>query len=334
MPPSRWQVLVRGRPLADDVAERLSELRVTSSLDATANTCELTIAGDAPEISIPDMGTLVQPAIRDQAGGLVTLGDYALAETEIDFAPARLRIRCAAMDFTGPLKDPRTQAWDDTTLGDIVNGIAARYEGYEGVCEPGLAAQAIAHVDQTDESDLHFLTRLSRTYDATVQVVLSGEAGGNSIVLAPVGATASARSGAALPTRVITPSDRILRASISRTARPRYGTVRAYYQDIDAGATISVDVGDGEPRYRLRQIRATHEEAKAAAQAAHDRLKRETASLRLEIPGDPALMAGTRLRTEGWGPQKDTVFQITRAVHIIGQSGYRVGIDGDSIPLE
>ncbi|MCY4479727.1 MAG: contractile injection system protein, VgrG/Pvc8 family [Rhodospirillales bacterium] len=329
-----WDLRVRGQPLNPSVARRVTDVRITTTLDATSDACEVTIAGDVPEIAVPDMGTLVRASLRNAAGDLVTMGDYALAETEIELAPKRLRIRCTAVDYTAPLKDPRTAAWDDTTLGEIVTGIAARYDGYMGAVDPALARHVIDHVDQTDESDLHFLTRLARVYDATAQIVaVRVGAGGHLIAVAPSAASASIRSGSDIPTVTITPTDLVLYGSVKRTARTDYGSVRASYQDIDAGVTVGVDVGEGEPKYRLRSSYATHAEAQAAAEAAHNRLRRETATLRLEKPGNPVLVAGNRVELQGWGEQIDTVFQITRGTHMVGSQGYTTAIEGDSVPL-
>ena len=329
-----WDIRVRGRPLNASVARRVSEVRVTSTLDPTGDSCEVTVLGDAPDISVPDMGTIVRAAFRaDREQPPVIVGEYALAETDIQIAPKRLRIKCTSMDYTGPLKDPRTAAWDDTTLGSIATAVAARYDGYAAAVDASLAGHAIAHVDQTDESDLHFLTRLGRAYDATVQVVRPGGTADILIALAPAAASASIRRGTTIPTVEITPDDHVLSGSITRTAKAEHRTVRAYYQDVDAGATIAVDVGSGEPRYRLRFARATYAEARSAAEAASARLKRETATVRLTKSGDPLLVAGNRVELRGWGDQIDTVFQITRSTHLAGSRGYTTAIGGESIPL-
>lgn len=69
----------------------------------------------------------------------------------------------------GELLGKRTQSWHDITLDDTLDTIAKRY-GLDPVIGKTLGGIRIGHIDQTEESDLNFLTRLGERYDAIAAV--------------------------------------------------------------------------------------------------------------------------------------------------------------------
>ncbi|WP_262975226.1 contractile injection system protein, VgrG/Pvc8 family, partial [Salmonella enterica] len=69
-------------------------------------------------------------------------------------------IRAGGADFRGTLNPRREGSWHDTTLGAIVEAIASRNR-LEASVAPSLAGIKIPHIDQSQESDAKFLTRLA-----------------------------------------------------------------------------------------------------------------------------------------------------------------------------
>jgi len=80
-------------------------------------------------------------------------------------APARPR----SADFRGTLNSRREESWHDTTLGGIVRAIATRNKLEAGVA-PELDGIKITHIDQAQESDVKFLTRLAERNGGEVSV--------------------------------------------------------------------------------------------------------------------------------------------------------------------
>lgn len=80
-----------------------------------------------------------------------------------------LTIRARSADFRGTLNSRREESWHDKTLGDIVAVIAARNKLTASVT-PALAGIHIPHIDQTQESDARFLTRLANRNGGEVSV--------------------------------------------------------------------------------------------------------------------------------------------------------------------
>lgn len=72
-------------------------------------------------------------------------------------------------DFRGTLNSRREGSWHDTTLGAIVEAIASRNR-LEASVAPSLAGIKIPHIDQSQESDAKFLTRLAERNGSEVSV--------------------------------------------------------------------------------------------------------------------------------------------------------------------
>lgn len=63
----------------------------------------------------------------------------------------------------------REQSWHDTTIGAIVNTIAQRNQ-FTASVGAGLASIAISHIDQSQETDAAFLSRLAERNGAFVSI--------------------------------------------------------------------------------------------------------------------------------------------------------------------
>jgi len=99
---------------------------------------------------------------------LISLGRFIADEIEIRSPPATLMVSANAADMVGPFRSSKTRSWDETTLGQLVDAIASEHR-YQAKIEPELAAIAIHHLDQTEESDMALLTRLATKHDAVAK---------------------------------------------------------------------------------------------------------------------------------------------------------------------
>ncbi len=120
--------------------------------------------------------------------GRVRMGRYAVDEVELSGPPATLTVRGTAADMRSGAKQRKTRSWEGVTIGGLVRTIAGEYDLTPRVTR-GLAGVRLPHLDQTDESDLHLLTRLGERYDAAAR------AGGGRLVFARRGQGLSATRG-------------------------------------------------------------------------------------------------------------------------------------------
>src|SRR5699024_6330028 len=120
-------------------------------------------------LALPPRGAELRLALGWRGQPLVERGTYIVDEVEHSGAPDALTIRARSADMRQGLPGKRTQSWDDLTLGDIIATIAGRHDL---AAKTGQTLQGIylEHIDQTEESDLHFLTRLAERFDAIATV--------------------------------------------------------------------------------------------------------------------------------------------------------------------
>ena len=163
-----------------------------------------------------------------------------------------------------------------------------------------LAATRIDHVDQTQESDMSFLTRLARRYDAVMTVK------DKRLLFMPIGSgkpSAASRS-------TCWPSPARAATSIATTSRSATITRRC-------ARTITRTVGAaavGGRRRRKRQERqgaaedyATEAEARAAAQADYARTQRGQSTLSTLALGRPELFPEMPVTQGSAGNRRDAV---------------------------
>jgi phage protein D len=76
-----------------------------------------------------------------------------------------MSIKAHAADFKSTLKERISGSFSGQTIGSLVDLIASKH-GLIPKVSGALADVVIDHIDQTNESDMHFLTRLAGNYGA------------------------------------------------------------------------------------------------------------------------------------------------------------------------
>lgn len=323
-----YSVRVEGAEVAARLKAALAELVVVRGTERATDSVEIVLGDAAGDFAAPPAGRELAVKMGYAESGLVDMGAYWHSETDLEFAPARrLTIRATGADLraASALKAPRTRAWRDTTVGGIVQQIAADH-GHSANVDAALAAVAVADEAQTAESDLHFLRRLAQRYDADARAV------GQRLVFARAGAGASA-SGQPMPSVTVSPDAPPIAGRVSHRERPRYGAVRASWLDTAGGAPATVTAGDGDPTMDLPDPYPTRAEAEAAAASRLNQLARQAATLELELPGNPTLAGGGQIITTGWGDPANGRWSITRATHrITPTAGYTTEVTATPMP--
>lgn len=213
------------------------------------------------------------------------------------------------------MQTQKSRAWPKSTkLGDMVAKIAKEH-ALKAAVAPALRNLALPQFDQTDESDISFLVRVTRKYDAVVK------SGGGSLVVFKRGEATTA-TGEPLPAIKIRPEG-TTRWAMNVSMRDDDGTVVAFYHDHMAGKRQEESVGSGDPVRRLRHPYPDRTSALQAAQAELDRRGRKRSRLSISMPGNPKLTAEAKLTLEGFRAGVPTDWVVTQVVHHLEPSaGY------------
>ncbi|MDE0109890.1 MAG: contractile injection system protein, VgrG/Pvc8 family [Bryobacterales bacterium] len=317
-----FQIVIDGRQDITDLArDRWLALTVTDQAGRLSDSAELRLDNRDGAIRLPPRGAKMTVSLGYEGAPAVVSGTYTVDEFEMSGPPATLAIRAKGADMRGELKAQKTRSWDDVSLGDLVGEIAGDH-GLKARVGAALRAQTIPHLDQTEESDLHLLTRLAKDRDAVAKQA------GEWLLFVPRGEASSA-TGKPMPRIEIRPGD-TKRWRVTIADREAYASVNAHWHDPETGERRTETAGSGSPARTLRQAYASASEAAAAAKAELARSGRDAVTLFADLtPGNPSAAAEAELRTAGFGDGIDGSWTCRRVVHTLDRRGYSTAVEAE-----
>ena len=216
-------------------------LSITISDEAGFESDELVIILDDadPQIARPRQGALLTIALGYDGAALTEFGTYTVEEVERSGWPRRLTLTAKAADHAKAMKEPKTRAWEDKTLGDLVKAIAGEH-GLKAEISSALASVKLPYIAQTEESDQHLLTRIGKRVGTVIapkdqRLLVTARHSGKTV------------SGQSMPEVKVT-ADMLVDMDgyrIGSRPRGRFGSVRTRWRDRQAGLTRNVDVSTG-----------------------------------------------------------------------------------------
>ena len=252
-----------------------------------------------------------------------------------------------------PLPSRKSAAGTKKTLYQIVEAIAKEHRYQYRIAEQ-YQQETIAHIDQTNESDASFLSRLAERYDA-IATVKAGR-----LLFIPAGEAQTA-GGVPIPPLAITRASGD-NHSFSYSSTNAYNAIRAYYTDKRTGrrkevvinkdnlepqrktvtrktrrrrrngshtATRTVETTrrintDGLKIKTLRHLYAGEQTALTGARAAFRRLLRGAAQFSLTLAvGRPDLTPETPVSVAGFKPEIDSQQWLIKEIsHRLDSGGY------------
>ncbi len=161
-----YEVHANNNDITAAIRHRLLSLRVTDETGYQSNAVEIQLDDRGGAIHLPRKGAALEVELGYKETGTARMGSYTLDEVELSGPPDTLTIRAKAADMLSSLKQHKTRSWDDVTISELVDSIAADHGLEAKVGDSIRAITARRHIDQTEESDMHLLKRLSEEYDA------------------------------------------------------------------------------------------------------------------------------------------------------------------------
>lgn len=304
-----FRIFADGADVTAAIADRLVSLTVTDQAGRNADELTLRVDDRAPAIETPRKGAVLRCAMG-YAGALAEMGSFTVDEVRFLLPPAQIEIRARSADLREGLKAEHTRVWKDTTIGAMAAAIAAEHGLQAGVAGP-FQNVPVAYLAQTEESDLHLLTRVAKRYDAVAAVK-------NGRLLIVSRAASVSQSDKPLQAVNFTRGD-FAQLDAVLPDRAKRGSVEAEWWSIPFAEAQIITAGEGEPVKRLRERFATPGEASAAAAAELDRLDRSGGEISFTVPGDVRLMAETPVTISGVRDGVDGAWSVTRAEHSIGR---------------
>lgn len=325
-----FQVIVDGKDISTKLSSRLIGLTMTDNRGFEADTLEITLDDTDGALALPRRGAKMKLALGWQGEGLVDKGFFTVDELEYSGPPDTLTIRGKSADMRGSLMKSREESYHKKTVKDIIGIISGRHKLKDVIAER-LSSELIDHIDQANESDAGFLSRLADTFDAVATVK------NDNLLFIKAGEALSA-SGKALAPVVITKNvGDSYRFSIAD--RNAYTGVVAFWQDTKGGkrkaakATTKtkddkksdeVLVGDSENVKTLRHIYVSEKNALRSAKAMWEKLQRGMAALSITLAiGRADVYPECPVTVLGFKPEIDNAdWILTKVTHQLDDSGF------------
>ena len=164
-----YMLTLDGTDITQNFSDRLIGLTMTDNRGFEADQLDIELDDADGLVELPPRGAKLTLWLGWQGSALLNKGSFTVDEIEHRGAPDTLTIRGRSADFRGTLNSRREQSWHDTTLGVIAETIAQRNKLTASVADT-LKAISVPHIDQSQESDVAFLSRLAELYGAAVSV--------------------------------------------------------------------------------------------------------------------------------------------------------------------
>jgi len=352
-----FMLKVNSKDVTTNIRDRLISMTLTDNRGFEADQLDIELDDADGQLAMPVRGAVITLFLGWKGQTLFGKGDFTVDEVEHHGAPDTMTIRARSADFRGSLNSRREVSYHDTTLGEIVTQIAAR-NNLKPMLADGFAGIAVAHIDQTQETDAKFLTRLATLYGAVAAV----KAGRLLFIKPGNGVTAS---GKPIPQMTITRQDGD-RHSFSIADRGAYTGVSASWlhtkdpkskkvkvkrkpkkkhlralehpaaKKKKTTATKTPEASEGDYLagtedniFTLTTVYATKATAMRAAKVKWDKLQRGVAEFTLTLAmGRADLYPETPVRVSGFKSVIDAQpWIISKVTHSLSGSGYTTTLD-------
>ncbi|UVL18175.1 phage late control D family protein [Pseudomonas sp. B21-023] len=316
----QFRITADGNDITNLINDRLLLLRTTDKPGLESDEFELRIDARDGNVALPARGALLEVHLGYAGQPLSRLGRYTVDEVELSGPPDTLVIRGKASDLRGSGKTIRSGSWENTTLQRIVAEIGAR-NGWQAVCP---VAVQVPRVDQYSESDFNFVTRLARQHDCTAKL-----ANGQLLVLPRQGGHSA--SGKPLDVVGIT-RNQVSQWQFRLADKSIHKAVRTRHQDSASGCLQAVELDNGDapdglqPVYTDRHLYPNRAAAEQAARARLASFNRDTASVRLDMPGRTDLFAERTIDVQGFLAGLDGLYLVESVEQVFTSSGWRTTV--------
>ena len=298
------------KPLNDQVMARIMTLSVTDNKNLDADELTLTLDDHDGALALPKRGVKLQCWMGFVDVGVHDMGTYIVDSSEWSGSPDTISIKAKSADFKSSLKSGHSQSYHNKTLGEIAETVAKRQQLTLSI-KPELVSIDVGHVDQTDESDIHLLTRLCHQYGAVVNIKHG------KLLIFTANSNVSA-SGHALDITIITrQTGDQFRYSVE-DRQGDYDNVATSYQDKKTAKRKTVDTnGTKAKTKKLKGTYKSKEAATAAANAEAKRIKEEQAKFSITTAyAYPAVTTESPIQLQGFKAEIDALkWTVDKAVH-------------------
>jgi Phage protein D len=318
--PPGYTLTVGGAPAGNQLRSRLMSISVVLNDGGQSDQLSFTLDDSQTvtlgRLKLPETGKEIKLSLGYELHK-APMGIFHVDQVSCSGSPGGGSINITAVPKL--LLDEKTRTWADTTVGDVISKIAGEND-LSAKVSLSLKTKKIVVENQIKETDISFVTRLAKKYDALAKPA------GDSLLFLVKGDCKTAAGVPLLPT-IIT-ADNIIQWNCNLSDRTEYGSVVAVWHNRVMATQEQVIAGKegATPINRIPHLYATEDEAKAAATAMLNEKTRDASTLNLTVVGDPGIVAGSSIVLAKIRDKVDGMWIIRSATHTLNSSGYQCSI--------
>ncbi|BFI53987.1 phage late control D family protein [Yersinia pseudotuberculosis] len=164
-----YSISVDGIDKTGGIKKRLMSLTLTDNRGFEADQLDIEFDDADGKVELPRRGAKIAVSLGWKGAALIDKGSFTVDEIEHSGAPDKLTVRARSADFRETLNIRRDQSYHKTTIGGIIKTVAERNK-LAPTLNKTMSDLAVDHIDQTNESDGNFITRLAKQYGAIAAV--------------------------------------------------------------------------------------------------------------------------------------------------------------------
>lgn len=283
-----YKIMKGGLDITSHFNDRTTEIQVILKNAGDSATCKITVDDRDWRIDTVEVGVKIEVYLGYKEAGLAQMGVFEVNTVDYVIMPKQIEIMGNSVGFTGAIKAPKIENFQNQKLGYIIRKLAG--EKADGIyIDPKLADVELPFLNM-NSSPLHMLHELERRFDATGQFI------NGRYVFVPRDEDAEG-GGLDMPVTLIEPWH-INKGFVRHTQRSRYDGVRVGWIDRDhIKKFVEVDDPNADREadgttlgdmFLSKQLGRTEEEAKAMAKSQMAQLKRAQGEAHLTLAkGNP-----------------------------------------------
>jgi phage protein D len=319
-----WVVLYQGRDITADLVPQLTSVTYTDELRERSDTLELQLEdrrGRWRGAWYPSRGDRIELRIGYEGARLLNCGAFRVDEVSFRGPPDTVTVSALAATMTRPLRTRRHRAWENVTVRELVEEIAAEEE-LTIVGRP--PETRLRRVTQWGESVLAFLARVAGQHGYVCSIR------GEQLVFVEL-AEIDKQAPAVTLTR-----EHLIEYRLHHQTHRTYAAAEVEYFDPETRKHVSARAGAAAPTGRLAPsadvlretvVARTAGEARRRAQSLLERANRRRVEGTLLLEGDPRLVAGSVLELAGMDGLSGR-YSVRKSTHSISRSsGYETELE-------
>lgn len=306
---------VNNKPLNDVIMQRIISVTITDNRAKEADQLEIILDDHDGKLELPKRGVKINCQLGFKNESITDKGDFIVDEVEWSGTPDTITIKASSANFKSAIKAGKSQSFHRKTFGEIALSIAKK-NNLKLKISDNLAKINVAHIDQTNESDLNFMQRLAQTNGAEMAIKKDTML----IFVAGQGKTAT---GKTMPTLTITRHTGDQYRYNEEDRNGDYTGVSASYQDTEQAKKQTVTAGKQGKVKKLKENFATKEDAEKAVKAKMADKNRKLAKFSIVTAfAIPDVSTEQSVKLQGFKPQIDGLrWIVAKATHQYSTSG-------------